>query len=423
MELIMQELLNAGIITMEQVESARMEKIMKALEEYGIETPKITKRKDENRYICNIPKKYSKDGKRHNVSASTAEECEKKWRNEIYKFITAEPDRDATFQDIADEWLKKKRGTINETTYALYVRMNRNHLQNTTLGKMKVKDIRLSDCEDYVKSLYQKELCSTTTKQIKIMISGIMEYAVQHEYINTNYMHGVKVNAGICSTKGQRKKETWTDDELVKIKNESLKEWKEHKKYRHSAIIILQSTVGCRIGELCALNWKDIDFENKTLSITKNLVEYKDPDTNEWILTINHVKTVSGRRTIDLTDEAIFWFKEVKQRCEDKGIKSEHVVVNRNGDYIKPCQMLENFKTFCMAKKIKYKASHSNRRTYATILMDSNVPISEVSADLGHSSISTTQKFYYKRRADREQLRSQKNAVFAATLRNNDKAV
>lgn len=423
MELIMQELLNAGIITMEQVERARMEKIMKALEEYGIETPKITKRKDENRYICNIPKKYSKDGKRHNISGSTVEECEKKWRDEIYKFITAEPDRDATFQDIANEWLKKKRGTVNETTYALYVGMNRNHLKNTALGKMKVRDIHLSDCEDYIKSLYQKELCSTTTKQIKIMISGIMEYAVQHEYINTNYMHGVKVNAGICSTKGQRKKETWTDNELVKIKNESLKEWNEHKKYRHSAIIILQSTIGCRIGELCALNWKDIDFENKTLSITKNLVEYKDPDTNEWILTINNVKTVSGRRTIDLTDEAIFWFKEVKQRCEDKGIKSEHVVVNRNGDYIKPCQMLENFKTFCMAKKIKYKASHSNRRTYATILMDSNVPISEVSADLGHSSISTTQKFYYKRRADREQLRSQKNAVFAATLRNNDEAV
>ena len=52
MELIMQELLNAGIITMEQVERARMEKIMKALEEYGIETPKITKRKDENRYMA-----------------------------------------------------------------------------------------------------------------------------------------------------------------------------------------------------------------------------------------------------------------------------------------------------------------------------------------------------------------------------------
>ena len=146
MELIMQELLNAGIITMEQVERARMEKIMKALEEYGIETPKITKRKDENRYICNIPKKYSKDGKRHNISGSTVEECEKKWRDEIYKFITAEPDRDATFQDIANEWLKKKRGTVNETTYALYVGMNRNHLKNTTLGKMKVRDIHLSDC-------------------------------------------------------------------------------------------------------------------------------------------------------------------------------------------------------------------------------------------------------------------------------------
>ena len=72
--------------------------------------------------------------------------------------------------------------------------------------------------------------------------------------------------------KGQRKKrKLGTDDELVKIKNESLKEWKEHKKYRHSAIIILQSTIGCRIGELCALNWKDIDFENKNSFYHKEL--------------------------------------------------------------------------------------------------------------------------------------------------------
>lgn len=100
----------------------------------------------------------------------------------------------------------EKEGTVNETTYALYVGMNRNHLKNTTLGKMKVRDIHLSDCEDYIKSLYQKELCSTTTKQIKIMISGIMEYAVQHGYINTNYMHGVKLMRVFVVQKGQRKK-------------------------------------------------------------------------------------------------------------------------------------------------------------------------------------------------------------------------
>ena len=101
---------------------------------------------------------------------------------------------------------EKKEGHRQRNDICPLCRMNRNHLKNTTLGKMKVRDIHLSDCEDYIKSLYQKELCSTTTKQIKIMISGIMEYAVQHGYINTNYMHGVKVNAGICSTKGQRKK-------------------------------------------------------------------------------------------------------------------------------------------------------------------------------------------------------------------------
>lgn len=45
-------------------------------------------------------------------------------------------------------------------------------------------------------------------------------------------------------------------------------------------------------------------------------------------------------------------------------------------------------------------------------------PLSEISADLGHSSILTTQAIYYKRRNSREKALSQKNAAFVATLGN-----
>lgn len=47
--------------------------------------------------------------------------------------------------------------------------------------------------------------------------------------------------------------------------------------------------VGMRKGELAALTWKDIDFESKTIAITKTRDEYgvRDPKTRNSIRTIN----------------------------------------------------------------------------------------------------------------------------------------
>ena len=76
---------------------------------------------------------------------------------------------------------------------------------------------------------------------------------------------------------------------------------------------------GCRVGELLAANWRDIDFESKTFSITKTVIRYTEYDTGKKILTVDKTKTADGQRIIALTDEAIYWLKEIKRRNEELG--------------------------------------------------------------------------------------------------------
>ena len=108
----------------------------------------------------------------------------------------------------------------------------------------------------------------------------------------------------------------------------------------------------------------------------------------------------------------------MKRRNDHLGLYSEHVIVSRKGARLKHRAIDARIETFCNAIHIPYKASHTGRRTYATALKDYGVPISEISADLGHSSILTTQAIYYKRRNSREKALGQKNAAFVATLGN-----
>lgn len=64
--------------------------------------------------------------------------------------------------------------------------------------------------------------------------------------------------------------------------------------------ILLASCLGLRRGEICALEWTDIDFDRKVCSVTKSLVKSENGD---WV--IKAPKTESGRRLVPVSDVVI----------------------------------------------------------------------------------------------------------------------
>ena len=78
--------------------------------------------------------------------------------------------------------------------------------------------------------------------------------------------------------------------------------------YEYQYKFLLQT--GLRTGELVGLKWTDVDFDNRTLTISRSM-EYRH-STGEW--RIGGPKSKSGYRSIPLTDEAIDILRKQKQK-------------------------------------------------------------------------------------------------------------
>ena len=127
---------------------------------------------------------------------------------------------------------------------------------------------------------------------------------------------------------------------------------------------------------------------------------------------ISTTKTAGSTRTIELTDEAVFWLQELKRRQTERDMHTPYIAGARSGRIMSRNSIIERFKFFCNVAGVDYKPSHTARRTYASILYDGGVPVSEIAADLGHKSTTTTLNAYYKRRKGNNNIRK-KNNIFA----------
>ena len=82
--------------------------------------------------------------------------------------------------------------------------------------------------------------------------------------------------------------------------------------------------------------------------------------------------------------------------------KTTPVVRNTKGTWMRPSTLTTEFKTFvrdigAATLKLLFKSLRSG---VASLLASENVPITEIQALLGHSTLTTTQKYYIKQVAN-----------------------
>lgn len=417
-----------GNITPEVVEAARRKQMADILEENHVTIPEPTWREKKKKFVIVIPARYSKDGQRHQIGGRTKRECIDAFKEKVSEILLIRKNLDSieerakkiTVSETVEEFIRSRKNGLKLSTYERYMRCWKNHVAETEFGNRRLRDIRLPECQQFIDGLYQKKLGFGSIKQIKSVVYQAMDYAVAREYVRTNFMKTTKINANLCSTENKHETSAWSDEEICRLGNGSREMWK-HKKFRYSAVYMLMIYTGCRIGELLAATWDDVDWKNKTLTISKTILRYTEYDTGKKILTTDTTKTIDSRRIISLTDEAIVWLHEIKERNSQIGYDGPQLVASRTGKLIKTDTIDGSAKKFCHAIGLPYRSSHTCRRTYVTALADGGVPFSEIAADVGHKNVSTTWNSYYKPRSDAEEIMNKKNRIFGATVGNSIK--
>lgn len=280
-------------------------------------------------------------------------------------------------------WISIKEKTVRPNTVRNYrERYHRNI--SKVIGKMLLIDVKPIHCQKIFSDMADEGYKTTTIYQTRIALYNMLDFAKENDVIiNNPCKKSVKSDMGQPSDK----KEALTIDVQRKFL-EAARDQSYENQYR----FVLQT--GLRTGELVGLKWDDIDFKNKTLTISRTM-EYRYK-VGEW--RIGPPKSGSGYRTVPLTDEAIRILKAQKEKnSKIKVIPMEwadQVFLCRKGEPVKNSTYDTALFKICDKVGIKRFSMHVLRHTFATRCIEAGMMPKTLQKILGHSNIGITMNLY-----------------------------
>lgn len=288
------------------------------------------------------------------------------------------------FGDFLTEWLESiYKNQVQETTYERGVTIINLHLL-PAFKHRSIDEITTYDLQCFFNQKHSDGLSPAYLRKIKSFVQMSLEVAFDWELITKNPASKVRLPKLVNEVK-----ETWSaDDVSLFLENcEDLK-WKV-------AFRILLET-GIRRGEVLALKWSNIDFDNFLLYVKESLARSKNSG-----LYFKSPKTRSSIRTISISSNLVNLLTELKQ--EQQLIQNimgasygQHnlVISTEDGKPLDPRNLYRKFKDITNAIGLPNIPLHGLRHTNATLLMKNGVHPKVISSRLGHSKISTTMNIY-----------------------------
>lgn len=255
------------------------------------------------------------------------------------------------------------------------------------MGYMIISEIKPMHCQSVLNALYEKEYAASSINLVRALLHALLASAVDNDLI---YQNPVKRNVKIKSStpNGNKKERKVLSLEEQKRFLEVAKGTRDYYQY----ILFLQT--GIRLGELIGLQWKDIDFINRTISVKRSM--QWNPDIKDFM--INLPKSLNGIRTIPMTQEAYDALKCVEEeRKRSKLLRMEYkdfVFLNKKGMPTK--NVTYNGTLYRLAKKaeIDHLSPHVFRHTFATRCIEAGMRPKTLQKILGHSTIHITMNLY-----------------------------
>lgn len=268
------------------------------------------------------------------------------------------------------------------TSYSMMNILNKYVLKE--LGGEKISNITPFELQNYFSNLKSKytDISDKTIYRIYKVMKNMFNRAIDWGYISNNPINKVKI-------KKTKSKETviYSYEELIEILSLLKKE-----DIVFNAIFSLIITTGIRKCELLGLNVEDVNFENGSISINKNVNWNKFKHKYEIV----SPKTQHSYRAIPVPKKALNTLKEYilyREKIVNKNVNS--LFINKKGHLIGFSYLNNSWKKFTNKNNLKYVTIHGLRHSYCSMQMNFNskLVVADVKKLMGHSQLETT--FHY----------------------------
>ena len=324
-------------------------------------------------------------GKRRQKRFKKLQEC-RKWiadASYIDKHSSIAHASDMVVDAWFDYWIEIKKKTVRPNSVRNYTERYMRNIK-PVIGKILLSDVKPLHCQKIFLDMADEDYKTSTIYQTRITLYNMLEFAKENDVIRYNSCkRSVKSDIGKAS---EKKTALTLDEQRAFLRGAA------GQSYEYQYGFILQT--GLRTGELVALQWRNVDFEKRTLTIDHSM-EYRYK-VGEW--RIGEPKSKSGYRTIPLTEEAIRIL--IKQKEKNKEIKdipmefSEYIFLCRKGTPVKNSTYDTALFKICDKVGMKRFSMHVLRHTFATRCIEAGMKPKTLQGLLGHSNISITMNLY-----------------------------
>lgn len=377
-------------------------------------------------------KQSSKSGFR--TKAEALQEGAKAYTEYMNSGVSFTPS-EMSFADYCEYWLENYvKVNCANTTYSNYKKKIRLYIL-PALGAFHLKNLSPASIQSFINDLFNKGFSRNTLIVIKSILSGCLDYAVEPcQFIKQSPMPYVKLpNKRAKAEQPTRKKvkQITTPEQWEKI----MKRFPEG----HSSHLplVLAYRCGFRLSEVFALMWDDIDLENHTIAVQRQV--QMNENTKKWTF---QPPKYDSYRTVSLDIQTVELLKREYKRQQDckelygaayesyyiadshpdsegylfnngeittdNGLPIQFLLVRENGSWINPrttqhigrvihgkanCKQKEKTKGFVEPAISEEWDFHSLRHTHSTMLLEAGIPLPLIQERLGHTDVEMTEHY------------------------------
>ncbi|WP_122642481.1 site-specific integrase [Luxibacter massiliensis] len=291
------------------------------------------------------------------------------------------------FEEWAEEWLDYKKNYVKESTYANYLIAMVNHIVPAFQG-MEMNEITTNVIQNAVLA-WSKTGCLNKTGGLSL--KTIKDMTIIVKMCIKDYEERYDSDLKIRTIEYPAIKKSEGKAVLSKKQQEyMLNVIKRNLEYETLGYAVSLYT-GIRIGELCALQWGDIDIDNRLIRINKTLQRIylkSDSTKGKTKVTITSPKSDKAVRDIPISQTLYSLFKKLT-------FKNKKVyLLTGDRNYIEPRLYRKHYEKFLREHNIEQIRFHGLRHTFATRCIESGADYKIVSELLGHSSVNLTLNLY-----------------------------
>lgn len=295
---------------------------------------------------------------------ATKREAEEWLRNFL---ITQKADFDMKFEDFwkmycADMETRLREHTMRTKKYIVELKIL------PYFGDKRVNDITAADIRQWQNELIKMGYSPTYLKTINNQLSAIFNYAVRYYDLKSNPC----VKAGSMGKSKAEEMDFWTGEEFRKFIDSVMNKRLSYMTFYWT---------GMRMGELLALNSKDIDLEKRTISITKSYQRLGKKDV------ITPPKTPKSKRVITIPE---FLAADIKDYMDSLYDLQENDRLFPITKYYLEHEMQRGIKE----SGVKRIRVHDLRHSHASMLIELGFSPLEIANRLGHEKVETTLNTY-----------------------------